>query len=105
MWHPDGVRLKFILPGQRRDDWENTHLLERFAVDILIKIRIIFVLRPRNDHKGVVMAQGVVDADAEDPFTILFLLVEVGHQVETLIAVETVVVAAFDMIDHIMVNA
>ncbi len=43
------------------------------------------------------MAQGVVDINAEDAFAVFFLLVEVGHQVETLVAVEAVVVAAFDM--------
>lgn len=49
-----------------------------------------------NDER-VVVAQGIVDINAEDALAVFFLLVEVGHQVETLVAVEAVVVAAFDM--------
>ena len=51
------------------------------------------------------MAQSVINIDAEDAFTMLFLLMEIGHQVEALVAVEAVIVAAFDMVHHVMIDA
>ena len=50
------------------------------------------------------MAQGVVDVDAEDALAVLLLLVEIDHEVEPLVAVEAVVVAALDVLHHALVG-
>ena len=96
--------LPFIWPTHRWNDGENTNLTQ--GLDLCCgSICVYYVMVVGKHDKRVVVAQGVIDVDAEDALTIFFLLVEVGHQVETLITVEAVIVTALDMVHYVIIYA
>ena len=99
------MQLPFILPTHCWNDGENADLAQGLDLCCCAINPIVNVMFLREHDKRIVVAQGVIDVDAEDALPMFLLLVEIGYQVETLVAVEAVIVAAFDMVHHVMIDA
>ena len=87
------------MPTHSRDNRENANLPQGLDPIKDFSIHVSNPILLRKHDKRVVVAQRIVDIDAEDALAMLLLLVEVGHQVETLVAVVAVIVAALNVIN------